>query len=275
MNDNIDRKNLQIFFEKNCYMQQMGEFYSRTYILDALKYPELRKKHFYISPRNKFDFVSDTERLLDNLIEHLMLVIQFSCASEFRHFGGYAYGDLEAVKDTRKELVSEFPELVWSFQSAELNTNKYIVQKGRRSRAQSYEDIQHAFKNDMYRAMKMMGRAFREFVWDDAYGGQKWADGVDGWFRLFNAQTLSEKIIAIDHAYDLQHNTGVLFNKHPIYENQSGKVANFLNHKRYARSLREIYQRCTWSNKYASQYHIFLRPRYFRSIRRMEYSMGL
>lgn len=49
--------------------------------------------------------------------------------------------------------------------------------------------------------------------WTINFGGKNWAMICSGWMRLFNASSISEIIVAIDHLVDLEHNTGSLFDK--------------------------------------------------------------
>jgi hypothetical protein len=64
---------------------------------------------------------------------------------------------------------------------------------------------------------KLAKRAFTNTNWHHEYGGEAWANIVDGWIMLNNAKSYPEKMTAIDHVYDLEHNTGSVLNKHPEY----------------------------------------------------------
>lgn len=52
------------------------------------------------------------------------------------------------------------------------------------------------------------------------YAGKPWSNIADAWLRLRDASDndLNEKSVAIDHIYDLQHNTGSVFTKLKEYE---------------------------------------------------------
>lgn len=47
--------------------------------------------------------------------------------------------------------------------------------------------------------------------WLESYGGDAYAYICDGWLRLNSAKNLNDIQIAIDHIYDLEHNTGNIF----------------------------------------------------------------
>jgi len=73
---------------------------------------------------------------------------------------------------------------------------------------------------------RMSADAFKDLNWSQAYGGEAWADIAQGYIDLrqalnnYNPEAPSpssesaEKLIAaIDHAFDLEHNTGTVLNK--------------------------------------------------------------
>jgi hypothetical protein len=73
---------------------------------------------------------------------------------------------------------------------------------------------------------RMSADAFKNLSWSSAYGGKAWADIAQGYIDLrqalnnYNPEAPSpssesaEKLIAaIDHAFDLEHNTGTVLNK--------------------------------------------------------------
>jgi hypothetical protein len=65
--------------------------------------------------------------------------------------------------------------------------------------------------------------AFTSLRFFKNYGGQSWASIAKAYKRLITAHTLQENIIAIDHIYDLEHNTGSIFEKDSFYyQNTSG-----------------------------------------------------
>jgi hypothetical protein len=63
----------------------------------------------------------------------------------------------------------------------------------------------------------LMDQVFRDtesaWGWHAAYGGPAWADAVTAAMQLGKANTIQQKIMLIDHIYDLEHNSGQLLNK--------------------------------------------------------------
>lgn len=65
--------------------------------------------------------------------------------------------------------------------------------------------------------MKIAKIIFLKADWMENYGGQNWANIVDSYTKLKYASGKNQLIIAIDHVYDLQHNTGTIFTKNLDY----------------------------------------------------------
>lgn len=67
-------------------------------------------------------------------------------------------------------------------------------------------------------------KAYNNIPWDGSYGGPKWGAGAVALLKLSHAKkNLSTEDMnhIIDHIYDLQHNTGSLLNKGPMYVSDS------------------------------------------------------
>jgi hypothetical protein len=78
-------------------------------------------------------------------------------------------------------------------------------------------------------AIHMMEELFLELDWEHRYGGKAWSNICDAWIKLYNAKTPEEIIIWVDHIYDLQHNSGVVFNKLDTYKEHGMDVTTAYN----------------------------------------------
>jgi hypothetical protein len=67
---------------------------------------------------------------------------------------------------------------------------------------------------------------FLEADWMENYGGNNWATITSAYTKLKYASGKNQLIIAIDHVYDLQHNTGTIFTKNPSYAKESKITAS-------------------------------------------------
>lgn len=61
--------------------------------------------------------------------------------------------------------------------------------------------------------------------WSENYGGKNWANIVDAYFKLKNSSNKNQLIVAIDHVYDLQHNTGTIFTKDSDYAKKTTVIS--------------------------------------------------
>ena len=86
-------------------------------------------------------------------------------------------------------------------------------------------------------------------TFDSEYGGENWKTIAKAWDRLSRAKDLSNIIGAIDHVVDLQHNTGVAFNKNSSwdrdlksgwFESVDDWVKPFLNFKSTVLEVRKL-----------------------------------
>lgn len=94
---------------------------------------------------------------------------------------------------------------------------------------------------------ELAARLFTECDWDHYYGGKKWAEIADGYIMLCKATTNSEKQVAIDHAYDLEHNSGTALNKVGDFaiNNSYEWIKLALDHKRDAKSMYDLLPHCS------------------------------
>ena len=80
---------------------------------------------------------------------------------------------------------------------------------------------------NVYDAMKKSGvtlddieKSYNKIPWGGAFGGPKWGEGAISLLKLINFKknlTPEDMNHIIDHIYDLQHNTGSLLNKGPMF----------------------------------------------------------
>lgn len=85
-----------------------------------------------------------------------------------------------------------------------------------------------------YEFIKAAELAFQNGRWEESYGGESWAEICDAWLKLYQAKDQNSVSIWIDHIFDLQHNTGTIFNKLKDYQiNNSFNWINIsLDHKK-------------------------------------------
>jgi hypothetical protein len=81
--------------------------------------------------------------------------------------------------------------------------------------------------------------------WNGAFGGTAWKRISECLLKLLQAKTLGDKIVYCDHAYDLEHNTGVVLNKLEHYAGNDNYrwIKKDLDWKRDNRSLKDFYDK--------------------------------
>ncbi len=84
---------------------------------------------------------------------------------------------------------------------------------------------------------RLASRIFREGRWEANMGGPKWADIADN-LTAFLSGAIPHGVF-VDQVYNLQHNTGHVFNKHPMVI-ASSSLQEFLNAKRDEPGVEEL-----------------------------------
>lgn len=85
--------------------------------------------------------------------------------------------------------------------------------QGGKSYINSYVAAKNAWRDNDPKFIQFSGICFNELLWNGSYGGPKWANIADGWMKLYEAETPQDKMVYIDHIFDLEHNTGCMLNK--------------------------------------------------------------
>jgi hypothetical protein len=116
-------------------------------------------------------------------------------------------------KSRRKDPLSDYR--VMSYGSFQKNPSGHVVSEIAKK---SFTDI-----DAFVRIAKFL---FLKADWSENYGGQNWANIVDGYFKLKSATNKNQLIIAIDHVYDLQHNTGTIFTKNSDYAKKTRVISS-------------------------------------------------
>lgn len=112
--------------------------------------------------------------------------------------------------------------------------------------------------------VEMATRMFYEGNWSHSYGGPAWGRIGKGWLSLYASDKLTPRTkqsidspvkpmsVAIDHVYDLQHNTDTVFNKlKSYYSSKSGYgwLKTALDHKANVKSYHDLLKHASGSVK--------------------------
>lgn len=82
----------------------------------------------------------------------------------------------------------------------------------------SYQEVGNDWKLKVKEDLDLIlcaKEAFNTFNWYPAFGGKRWVKICDAWLELNNQENKSLGVLAadIDYIFDIEHNTGLLFNK--------------------------------------------------------------
>jgi len=208
-------------------------------------------------PEADFAIKEASDKIVESLHAHMLKAVKYALCSEIRHiFDGLR--DIESLEELAK-MDKKINRFVNSYsRNYELSTGIDLTNRELRgvltketesSRLASYEAIietQKELNMTNMELAKIFSSLFLELDWKRDYGGRAWDMIVDGYKMLLKAKRKNEKIIAIDHTYDLQHNTDTVFNKLQIYYKDSsgyGWIRRALNWKKDVEDIRFFYEK--------------------------------
>lgn len=159
-------------------------------------------------------------KIINYLQPQLLEEVLFSVCAEFRHI--IDNNDSSDILDlAQKNNMKDFIKKYISYYSIKKSNlgEKFLTDKrirsdisGNTERTGSYKAYKYSKVNNL-EFIKFAQKCFTDLKWRDSYGGDAWAAICSGWIRLYDANDINSKIIAIDHVFDLQHNTDTVFNK--------------------------------------------------------------
>ena len=228
-------------------------------------------------PEAELVIKQSVEKLVNEMYSHMSKALKWSLSCEIRHIFDSSF---RPESKESKEMFEKYPNFSVEFYKAliRLKTSQslpsYLADIKARDIEEFTDELGNRFEQDpmVYkgnnserekanRAIKMVQRQlnisnlklaqiYMDFYYggywgshQTSYGGPKWGDIAKGWYKLLQAKTLQQKIIWIDHAYDLQHNTSTVFNKIQGYVKSSGYgwIFKALEWKKWIDDPRQFY----------------------------------
>lgn len=165
------------------------------------------------------------QEMLPDLKEVLLRDLFYSIAAEFRHIFHetgtflqnrftFLQNRLNYIKSNLIKVLGEKPaDLIIKFYK-EYGTSGRLSKKAEREL--SNEIAMKITSPGQF--IKIAKLSFERLDWESHFGGEAWAKICDSWFELKDTTNIKNLFIVIDHVYDLQHNTGIVFNKVPEYK---------------------------------------------------------
>lgn len=125
---------------------------------------------------------------------------------------------------------------------ANLLEQEYLLREGTRNTAQ--ENVVSVLRGQTLQAqirfVDNVVQLFESNAWPDAYGGVKWA--VIAQTLLKYLQGVYSATVFVDHVFDLRHNGGAMFDKHPMvsmYAHED-QIQDMLGIKKVAANVHEL-----------------------------------
>ena len=264
-------------------MNRLKESVLSGFHYTAPKDPEQRMMDFYFvsgfifrdsvekypgKPEEQENMNFEVSNMFTDLQKHLILMLRFSLSCEFRHLFDGTVSNPKNVINAMSELEQEFCyrySIYMTASSKDRLDNPYIpgtdeglTRRVFRIEKKENEEIRRKSYSVVRRLQKELGisdstlgsifeTTYNSKVahWNSGYGGDKWKAIATGWLRLLNAHNTNDRMVMIDHVYDLQHNTNTVFNKLSQYlKNGSyGWVLRALDWKKENRSAEAFLQR--------------------------------
>lgn len=116
--------------------------------------------------------------------------------------------------------------------------------------AEIYDKLENGLMPDYWNQrenfVKLSEKVFGEGYWSMGYGGKAWADISKAWLKLYYAKSIKEKNIWIDHIYDLEHNSGTVFDKLSSYfKSGYSWIVHALDFKRNVKNIKDMIPHCS------------------------------
>ena len=217
------------------------------------------------SDRVKEDIEYAQDVLLPVLKEKLIKGLFVSICAEIRHIKdrpqNYANTPLATSKvfrDYYRNYSLMDKGLPKEFELKRLREPKSAIPKSEGYK-KSYQAATKAIKDagsTPYEFVQLCEYAFKNMSWAASYGGKNWAAICAGYRLLVDSKSKDQVSVAIDHAYDLEHNTGAALNKVKDFyiKDEKGKedfdwMGKALDLKRDAKSMNKLIEKCSGDMK--------------------------
>lgn len=192
------------------------------------------------------------EIVIKSMKKEMMNAIYFAISAEFRHIFDSNRAELIIrfyKKMGMEEFIREYAKRYKAgefFDDETLGKIAHDLKDNERGYVDSLKALEGAMKGTRVSRDKFMEsavNAFNKLRWQSNYGGNSWARIASAWRLINNAKKLNDMMIYIDHAYDLQHNTGTIFTKlQSYYDKGYSWLRVALDKKARIKELFELYR---------------------------------
>jgi len=217
-------------------------------------------------PEADFAIKEASDEIVESLHTHMLKAVKYALCAEIRHiFDAIATESLKRLVGENKNIgafikvyyrkylafieIGKVPlDFLLDDRSEEAGRLRNVLSKEtdlkRKSSYRAIAETQKELKITNSELSKIFEYLFLNLIWYSQFGGFAWADIAEAYYRLLKAKRKNEKIIAIDHAYDLQHNTDIVFNKLRLYYKDGYSwIKRALDWKKNVKDIRSFYKK--------------------------------
>lgn len=211
--------------------QELYDFYAITNL--GSRYPDLPPPKPDVMQRDDLTWVYDDvrEKCTRELRDHLLRAVLLAICAEFRHIFTqnktkviYDFFVERGLKDFIRQYTVAYDLFKKDAPYMQTGLRKVTApfgQEEEKGYINSYKAVAST-KIGQVSFVKAAGDAFSKLSWASSYGGDAWASICKAWLFLREAKDLKTLAIAVDHIYDIHHNTGTVLNKCKEYYKHGG-----------------------------------------------------
>jgi hypothetical protein len=193
------------------------DFYMSTLLSPP---PEIGPDASLSDPDLNFTIQYTKTKLYNVLQKELLDAVFFSLTAEIRHFfDANVFSHAQTILTPKEiKIFSKYTEKYTDFKTLGIEPtkrtkfNRRLIKDSDDEYLKSYKAALNA-DPEKRTLVEAMEKLFQSGEWKRSFGGKAWANIASAWLKLSDAKTNTEKMIWIDHVYDLQHNTDTVFNK--------------------------------------------------------------
>jgi hypothetical protein len=156
-------------------------------------------------------------------------------------------GDSSIKEETAYDTMKKYSDYVEKM-------NNYVEQLNKSNKSLPSKKRIQAVKDTGYSSEKVISFMKKLFTYNTTagrtFGGEAWVQICDGWFDLKNSsgnKGKNGKIAAIDHIYDLQHNSGSVLDKSEKFEVDGSHdwIESSLDFKKHNTNIWKLWDKCS------------------------------
>lgn len=246
----------------NKFQTCIYDFYMLNYLHDSISekdYRQLSQNNYNSDYLNNKQIegqinINNAYKTLCNYLEKILTqMLYYQIARQFSHIE-YWYNEMDEKRLIANASLSK-SDLNFVLNYLKICKAKNFKLGQRDADFNKAKDIIDTMNPNKYEFVKVAYNVFGTVIKGGGYGGANWQNVCQA-YMMFKTQKTD---VAIDHVFDLQHNTGNIFYKHPKYNNISSQIGRILDQKRNLSHPMAFVSKCSPSIQDACKYLLHLK----------------